>query len=327
MPDIRFERVTKAYGGSGPDTPAAVHDVTLAIPEGDLVVLLGPSGCGKTTMLRMVNRLIEPTSGQIYIGEREIHEIPATDLRRHIGYVIQQTGLFPHYTVEQNVAVVPKLLGWPREKTQERVQELLELVDLPPDQFRGRYPRQLSGGQQQRVGIARAMAADPTVMLMDEPFGAIDAITRADLQNELKRIQAQVHKTIVFVTHDVEEALKLADRIAVMRTGQVVQYDTPLVLLSRPADEFVSSLLGARDILRRMSLIPVASIMEAPGENPSHVTVAPDANLRDVLSALVAAGAQEAAVRDGAGQAVGRVTLARLLADAAHPEQLATAGS
>lgn len=319
MPGIGFEHVSKTFASGG---AAAVHDVTLEIPEGELVVLLGPSGCGKTTLLRMVNRLIEPSAGRITVGDREVHDISATDLRRHIGYVIQQVGLFPHMTVEQNVAVVPGLLGWSQARIRERIDALLDLVDLPPERYRRRYPRQLSGGQQQRVGIARAMAADPAILLMDEPFGAIDAITRADLQDELLRIQGQVRKTIVFVTHDVEEALKLADRIAVMREGEIVQYDTPLALLSHPADDFVAALLGAGDILREMSLIPVTAVMEPREGSPVDPSLPASATMRDALSRLIGSGAGELTIVDGDGRTLGRVTLPALVAAVAHPDDL-----
>jgi osmoprotectant transport system ATP-binding protein len=311
MPGIALEHVVKSYGDDG--SAPAVRGITFTIEEGELVVLLGPSGCGKTTVLRMINRLIEPTSGRISIGGREIHDFSATDLRRHIGYVIQQVGLFPHMTVAQNVATVPKLLGWKKEHIRERSRELLDLVALPPDQYMKRYPRQLSGGQQQRVGIARAMAADPQILLMDEPFGAIDAITRGDLQQELLRIQQKVSKTIVFVTHDVEEALLLADRIAVMRSGELVQYDTPLALLSRPADDFVAGLLGSGDILRHLSLLEVTALMEHNSESPQATRVPAGTNVRDALSVLLGAGADRATVVDGNGEPLGELALESIL--------------
>ena len=325
MAAIRFQHVTKAFGSG----QAAVRDASFDIEEGEFVVLLGPSGCGKTTLLRMVNRLIEPTSGEILVNGREIHQIRTTELRRHIGYVIQQVGLFPHMTVAQNIAVVPKLLGWPRARIRSRTDELLDLVALPPEQYRTRYPRQLSGGQQQRVGIARAMAADPSVMLMDEPFGAIDAITRADLQNELINIQRKVAKTVIFVTHDVEEALRLADRIAVMRTGEVVQYDTPFQLLTSPADDFVRTLLGADDVLRQLSLVNVTAVMEPlDGWKPDGtLDIAATDDVRTALSHLIAHGVAEAAVTGDDGRPVGRVTLQAVLREAAHPEDTAPAAS
>jgi osmoprotectant transport system ATP-binding protein len=282
-------------------------------------VLLGPSGSGKTTLMRMVNRLIEPTSGEISVDGREVHQIPVTELRRHIGYVIQQVGLFPHMTVAQNIAVVPRLLGWKRARIKERTDELLDLVALPPEQYRKRYPRQLSGGQQQRVGLARAMAADPSVLLMDEPFGAIDAITRTDLQNQLLNIQRQVAKTVIFVTHDVEEALRLADRIAVMRNGELVQYDSPFQLLTHPSDEFVFSLLGAEDVLRQLSLVSVRAVMEPMDgwDAAGHLRVQDTDDVRTALSRLMSHGAGIAAVTGPDGQPVGRVTLDGVLREAA----------
>jgi osmoprotectant transport system ATP-binding protein len=324
MPAISFEDVTKVFdagqrAGAEDGRQAAVRDVSFEVEQGEFVVLLGPSGCGKTTLMRMVNRLIEPTSGRIQVEGREIHDIPVTDLRRHIGYVIQQVGLFPHMTVAQNIAVVPKLLGWPNARIDARIDELLELVALPPAQYRKRYPRQLSGGQQQRVGIARAMAADPAIMLMDEPFGAIDAITRTDLQNELLAIQRKVSKTVIFVTHDVEEALRLADRIAVMRTGTVAQYGPPVELLTHPADDFVRALLGTHDVFRQLSLVPVRDVMEAGRSSSANdVTVAVDQDVRSALSVLIANDVQELTVVDDKGEPVGRVTLQKILDEGAH---------
>ena len=221
---IRLEHVTKQFDNG----QTAVDDLTLEVDEGQLCVLVGPSGCGKTTTMKMINRLIEPSSGRIFLDGDDVTHVDPVHLRRRIGYVIQQVGLFPHLTVADNVSTVPRLLGWDRRRTRERVSELLELVGLPPAQYAGRYPGQLSGGQQQRVGVARALGADPAVLLMDEPFGAIDPITRERLQNEFLRLQSEVHKTIVFVTHDIEEAVKLGDRIAVFREGGVLeQYDVP----------------------------------------------------------------------------------------------------
>jgi osmoprotectant transport system ATP-binding protein len=230
-------------------------------------VILGPSGCGKTTLLKMVNRLYEPTSGQITIDGRDIRQIKATTLRQQIGYVIQQSGLFPHMTVAQNIAVVPKLLNWSRPQIQSRIDALLTLVELPPPEYRNRYPSQLSGGQQQRIGLARALAADPQVMLMDEPFGAIDAITRTSLQDEILRLQRQLQKTILFVSHDVEEALRLADYLLIMQKGQIVQFDTPFHVLTQPANEFVYHLMGADDMVRQLSLLRVETAMT---NTPTH---------------------------------------------------------
>jgi len=260
MGELRFAQVTKQFPGV--DHPA-VDQCTFTVADGDFVVLLGPSGCGKTTLMKMVNRLYDPSSGTIYWNGQDIQQIDATKLRRQIGYVIQQIGLFPHMTVAQNISVVPELLGWEKGKIQVRVDELLTLVDLPPARYRDRYPAQLSGGQQQRIGVARALAGDPDLILMDEPFGALDAITRTSLQDEMIRLQEQLHKTILFVTHDVEEALRLADKIVIMRRGQIVQYSSPLEVLSRPADEFVHELVGGDDMVRQLGLLRVETAMRS----------------------------------------------------------------
>jgi osmoprotectant transport system ATP-binding protein len=283
----------------------AVDHVSFEVEEGEFVVLLGPSGCGKTTLLKMVNRLYEPTSGQIFVEGMEIHDIPATELRRRIGYVIQATGLFPHMSIEENIATVPKLLGWGKERWSPRVDELLKLVGLPIT-YRTRYPAQLSGGEQQRVGIARALAADPRLLLMDEPFGAIDAITRARLQQELRSIQQRLRKTILFVTHDVEEALLLADRILVMRDGSVVQYAPPLELVTQPADEFVSELIGANDIFRQLSLLRTDQAMAplANGALPAE-TISCNDNLRNALSRMLRTGQRRLTVVNADEQPVG----------------------
>ena len=321
-PAIVFDHVVKHFPGN---PRPAVADVSLAVPEGHLVVLLGPSGCGKTTLLRLVNRLIEHDQGTVLVGGRDITSVPATELRRGIGYVIQSVGLFPHMRVEDNVAVVPRLLGWEQVRISRRVDELLELVGLPPGEYRRRYPSQLSGGQQQRVGLARAMAADPAIMLMDEPFAAIDNITRRRLQDELIRIQRTVRKTTLFVTHDVEEALRLADEIAVMNEGHVVQYDTPLRILTSPADAFVTELIGAEDVLRRLSLLTVAAAMQPPvptlpGTLPA---LAPDDDLREALILLLRTGADALPVRRADGALVGTLTLGtiRALTLPAHTQE------
>jgi osmoprotectant transport system ATP-binding protein len=265
------------------------------------VVLIGPSGCGKTTLLKLINRLYDPTSGTVYIGDTPSQELPGPDLRRHMGYVIQQGGLFPHYTVEKNVAVVPNLLNWDKARTRARVDELLELVGLPPAEYRDRYPSQLSGGQQQRVGIARAVAASPGTMLMDEPFGALDAITRGRLQEELRDLHTSLGQTIVFVTHDIDEAVLLADRIAVMREGKVVQYDTPQNIIMRPADRFVAELVGADDLLRRLSLVGALAAMvpldDDDGIGAEEITVDVPIRVRHVLSLLLESGAPRVIVR------------------------------
>jgi osmoprotectant transport system ATP-binding protein len=255
---IEFRRVTKHYPGA--PTPA-VEELSLAIPAGEICVLVGPSGCGKTTAMRMVNRLIDMTSGDILLDGSSVNERRPEQLRRHIGYAIQQIGLFPHKTIAENVATVPRLLGWSKDRIRARVDELLELTSLDPQEVRHRYPGELSGGQRQRVGVARALAADPPVLLMDEPFGAIDPITRERLQNEFLRLQREIRKTIVFVTHDIDEAIKMGDKIAVMKTGgHLAQYAAPAELLMRPADQFVEDFVGADRALKRLALQRVRDV-------------------------------------------------------------------
>ncbi|MGB3493072.1 MAG: ABC transporter ATP-binding protein [Elainellaceae cyanobacterium] len=309
---IRFDAVSLTFPRA---SRPAVNQCSVEIQEGQLVVLLGPSGCGKTTLLKMVNRLYEPTSGEILLNETPIQRIPATKLRQQIGYVIQQSGLFPHMTVAQNVGVVPKLLGWSKQKIAARVDELLELIGLPPQDYRDRHPAQLSGGQQQRIGLARALAADPKVMLMDEPFGALDAITRTALQNEILRLQRQLKKTILFVSHDVEEALRLADKILVMRAGQIVQYDSPFQILTNPANDFVRDLLGTDDMVRQLGILRVDTAMTGVAEaahkshtNNGHPTIDRQENLRQALSLILKTGSEELVVVDN-GTAVGLLTL------------------
>jgi osmoprotectant transport system ATP-binding protein len=255
---ILLDGVTKRYGAS---SAPAVDNVTMEIPAGEIVMLVGPSGCGKTTTMKMINRLIEPTSGRILIGDEDVTHRDPDRLRRHIGYVIQGAGLFPHLTVADNIAIVPRLLKWDRTRIAARVDELLDLVNLEPAQYRNRYPRELSGGQQQRVGVARALAADPPVLLMDEPFGAVDPITRQRLQDELLRLQDELRKTIVFVTHDFDEAVKLGDRIAILQQGsKIVQYDTPEQILANPADDFVRGFVGAGAALKQLTLTRVRDV-------------------------------------------------------------------
>lgn len=315
MKAIRFDHVSKQFPGAA---HPSVDECSFKVEAGSFITLLGPSGCGKTTLLKMVNRLYEPTGGTIIIDDTDVRRLPVTELRRQIGYVIQQTGLFPHLTVAQNIATVPTLLKWPKERIAARVDELLALIDLAPDEYRGRYPAQLSGGQQQRIGLARALAADPGVILMDEPFSAIDAITRESLQDEMLRLQRKVRKTILFVTHDVDEALRLADKIVVMRAGKVVQYDTPFNILTRPADAFVAELLGADDIVRRLGLLRVEAAM-TPLARETRLDGAPevgaDENLREALSALLRTDAPELIVRQG-DRAVGRLALDQIRAAA-----------
>jgi osmoprotectant transport system ATP-binding protein len=251
---IRLESVSKRF----PDGTVAVSNLSLDVPDGEICVLVGPSGCGKTTTLKMINRLIEPTGGRIYLDDEDVTRVDPVGLRRRIGYVIQQVGLFPHQTIATNVGTVPRLLGWSRSRVRQRVDELLELVGLDPATYRRRYPAQLSGGQRQRAGVARALAADPPVLLMDEPFGAIDPVTRTRLQDEFLRLQDTVHKTIVFVTHDVDEAVKMGDRIAILQVGGILaQYDTPAEVLGNPASDFVADFVGADRGLKRLKVTPI----------------------------------------------------------------------
>ena len=255
---IRLENVSKSYGDG---TDPAVRGLTLEVEKGEVLVLVGPSGCGKSTTLRLINRLIEPSSGRIFLNGEDVTKVDSAVLRRKIGYVIQQVGLFPHRTIAENIATVPKLLGWDKAKINARVDEMLELVSMDPGTYRDRFPKELSGGQAQRIGVARALAADPDVLLMDEPFGAIDPITRDRLQNEFLRLQQELKKTIVFVTHDIDEAIKMGNRIAILREGsEIAQLDTPEAILAHPADEFVESFLGSGAILKGLTLKKVRDI-------------------------------------------------------------------
>ncbi len=277
---IRFEHVTKRYA----DGTTAVDDLSFEVAEGELVTLVGPSGCGKTTTMKMVNRLIEPTSGHIHVDGADIATVDPVELRRRIGYVIQQVGLFPHKTVLDNTATVPHLLGWQRKKARARAAELLDLVGLDPSVYGDRYPDQLSGGQRQRVGVARALAADPPVLLMDEPFGAVDPVVRERLQTEFLRLQSQVRKTVLFVTHDIEEAVRLGDRIAVYGNGRIEQFDAPAAVLGAPATPYVADFVGADRGLKRLSVTPIeAGDLEQP----------PVVHLDDRLSAAAAQLARE----------------------------------
>ena len=295
---IEFRGVSKTYPGS--DRPV-VNDLSFEVPEGEICVLVGPSGCGKTTSMRMVNRLIEPTEGEILIDGEPNTAMSGTQLRRKIGYAIQQIGLFPHRTIAENIATVPGLLGWEKGRIRSRVDELLELVGLDPDDYRNRYPAELSGGQQQRVGVARAMAADPPIMLMDEPFGAVDPITRERLQDEFLRIQEDIKKTIVFVTHDIDEAIKMGDKIAILKQGGfLAQYDTPEEILANPNSEFVASFVGNDRILKRLSLTRVGDLQLEPANGNAEGLPRIDGNLtvRDALSELIGSGSSEAVVEN-----------------------------
>lgn len=310
---IVLDRVTKVYAGQ--DAPA-VEDFSMTVEPGELIMFVGPSGCGKTTTMKMINRIIEPSSGSIAIDGRDVLSLNPNELRRHIGYVIQQIGLFPHMTIAENIAVVPRLLGWSKQKTADRVDELLATVQLDPATYASRYPKQLSGGQQQRVGVARALAADPPVMLMDEPFGATDPITREKLQAEFLRLQETIGKTIVFVTHDFDEAIRLGDRIAVLsERSQIEQFDTPANILAAPANDYVRSFIGHGAALKRLALIPVTEATLGPvAGTPADVSVGAEETLRDALDLLVLSGLPSIDVRDGGGRAVGSLTVERISA-------------
>ncbi len=296
---IRLESVSKRY----PNGTLAVRELTLEVDEGEICVLVGPSGCGKTTTLKMINRLIEPTGGRLYLDGEDVTGVDPVALRRRIGYVIQQVGLFPHQTIAVNVGTVPRLLGWSRQRVADRVDELLMLVGLEPGEFRSRYPAQLSGGQRQRVGVARALAADPPLLLMDEPFGAIDPVTRVRLQDEFLRLQDEVRKTIVFVTHDIEEAVKMGDRIAILDVGGILaQYDTPAEVLGNPSSDMVADFVGADRGLKRLKVTPIeAGCLEHPP------TVKPDDSLADARRIMDQTGASWVAVVDANSRLRGHV--------------------
>ncbi len=296
---IYLEGVSKRYPDQGKD---AVAGLSMEIKRGEFVVLVGPSGCGKTTTLRMINRLVEPTEGRIWIDGKDVTHVDVDQLRRGIGYVIQQIGLLPHLTIAENVALVPKLLGVAKNKRRERAEELLDLVGLEPATYANRYPRQLSGGQQQRVGVARALAADPPVMLMDEPFGAVDPIAREKLQMEFLRLQERIRKTIVLVTHDIDEALRLGDRIAIFGPGsRLAQFDTPLQILSNPADDFVRDFVGAGASVRRLTLLKVGDVIGRSTPEASNVLATVDVDPGDTvhraLEKVLAAGAEGVSVK------------------------------
>ncbi|MFD8226264.1 betaine/proline/choline family ABC transporter ATP-binding protein [Streptomyces massasporeus] len=288
---IELENLTKRYPGS---PQPAVDNVSMEIKAGEVVVFVGPSGCGKSTTLKMINRLIEPSGGRIRIGGEDVTDMDPVKLRRKVGYAIQSAGLFPHMTVAQNIGIVPRMIGWSKPRIRERTEELLDLVGLDAAEFRGRYPRQLSGGQQQRVGVARALAADPPVLLMDEPFGAVDPITRDHLQDELIRLQHELHKTIVFVTHDFDEAIKIGDRIAVLRErSHIAQFDTPEAILTNPADDFVSGFVGAGAALKRLNLTRVRDV-----EITDYPTVTVDDPLQQIFNLLRTSGSNEILLLD-----------------------------
>ncbi|KQV20796.1 amino acid ABC transporter ATP-binding protein [Rhizobium sp. Root1203] len=308
MIDIR--NVTKRYGA----TPV-VDNVSMSVEKGAITVIVGTSGSGKSTLIRMINRLVPITEGEIFVDGRNVGDVPATELRRNIGYVIQGNGLFPHRTVGQNIATVPQLLGWDSARIDNRVKELLRLFNLDPAIFTAKYPHQLSGGEQQRVGVARALAAEPEVLIMDEPFGALDPVIRGKAQDDLLAIQKQFGTTVILVTHDMDEAFHLGDRIAVMKGGRLLQYSTPEEILTEPADPFVQQLTGTSDrALKRMSLLPLKASMAPAKPGLSH-SLEQSLSLRDALAEMIWQGIDEAAVQDGTKKApVGSISMSRLLA-------------
>ncbi len=322
---LEFRSVTKQYpGAQGP----ALHDLSFTVPAGELCVLVGPSGCGKTTAMRLVNRMIDLTDGDITIDGNSVMSVAPTDLRREIGYVIQQIGLFPHLTINANMSVVPRLLGWDKRRCAERAAELLDLIGLPEEMGR-RYPAQLSGGQRQRVGVARALAADPPLMLMDEPFGAIDPINRDRLQNEFLRLQREIRKTIVFVTHDIDEAIKMGDKIAILREGgELVQYDSPDAILAHPVNDFVAQFVGADRGLKRLALTTldqveledVAAARNVEVESHAGRTVSIKSTLRDSLSVMMTEQLRPLLVVDGDSKPVGFVSI-ELINTTLHQER------
>jgi osmoprotectant transport system ATP-binding protein len=325
---VEFDHVTKRYDAptgrnKGKPTPGAVNDLSLKVPAGKICILVGPSGCGKTTSLKMVNRLIEPSAGRILIDGEDAASRELTDLRRGIGYVIQQVGLFPHQTIGENVATVPRLLGWPKARLRERSEELLGLVGLDPAKYRDRFPAQLSGGERQRVGVARALAADPPIMLMDEPFGAVDPIVRDRLQNEFLRLQETIAKTILFVTHDIDEAIKMGDLVAVFQTGGILaQFGSPLDILAAPASEFVARFVGQDRGLKRLSLLRVSDVAIRPAITARPGDPAADARRRvagDPLGFLL--------LVDAANRPIGWVAPADLDRDGPLTEQMANPSS
>jgi osmoprotectant transport system ATP-binding protein len=319
--ELELRHVSKRYDGQ---RKPAIGDLSLTVPAGEVCVLVGPSGSGKTTAMRLINRMISITGGDILLGGRSVLDRDARELRREIGYVIQQIGLFPHQTVAENIATVPHLLGWPKQRIAARVDELLALIGLDDDGIGERYPAQLSGGQRQRVGVARALAADPPLMLMDEPFGAIDPINRTRLQDEFLSLQAKVKKTVVFVTHDIDEAIKMGDRIAILRTGgELAQYDTPREILTHPADDFVAEFVGADRGIKRLSLTTLGELklLEPNGLRPGALRAPSQTSVRDALSMILTAnGAPLTVVDDDDEHVRGLLTLGlieRLLNDEA----------
>ncbi|TMN22680.1 ABC transporter ATP-binding protein [Lentibacillus cibarius] len=307
---IQFNDVSKTYNGG----VQAVENVSFDVQDGEIVILIGPSGCGKTTLLRMVNQLEDITKGEIVLNNQNVKKLDKIEMRRKIGYVIQSNGLFPNMTIEKNVMIVPDLLGWDRKKKKNRFNHLMELIGLHPDEFRKRYPHELSGGQQQRIGVARALAADPPVMLMDEPFGALDPIIRNRLQEEFLQIQKEVRKTILFVSHDIDEAVKMGDEIALLRDGHIMQYDRPAEILNHPKNDFVSEFVGRDRVLKSTSLYTVSDLENTVGLSPytesAHMkTVNDDTSLRIILSTLLNQEADQLIVEDVHGHRKGSLTL------------------
>lgn len=310
---IELSHVSKRF-----DEETAVNDISLRVPKGKFFALVGTSGCGKSTTLRMINRLIEHSEGEIILDGQAIEVYDPVKLRRRIGYVIQHTGLFPHWNVARNIGLVPRLLKWSATEVQARVEELMDLLGLPVGEFAHKYPHQLSGGQAQRVGVARALAADPDILLMDEPFGALDPITREKLQDELARLQARLHKTVVFVTHDMDEALKLADHLVVMREGRIVQQGSPLALLQQPADPFVESMLGGLERgLKQAALTRVKDHMTSMGPTlPAQSRIPADFSLRQALSMMLRDHSDRLAVVDQHDVPIGELSLRRIIKEA-----------
>ncbi|MBI3965817.1 MAG: ABC transporter ATP-binding protein [Chloroflexi bacterium] len=314
---VEYRQVTKRFGSGRAAAVAAVAELSFTVPAGSICALVGPSGCGKTTLLRLVNRLVEPTSGQVLLDGRDVAMVDPVELRRSIGYVIQQIGLFPHQTVADNVATVPRLLRWPAERIRRRVDDLLALVGLDPALVRGRYPAKLSGGERQRVGVARALAAEPPLLLMDEPFGAVDPIVRERLQDELLAIHRQLGMTVIFVTHDVDEAIKLGSRVAILRQGgRLAQYGPPAELLLRPADDYVARFVGADRALKRLALLTVGELALDSGASPvgSGVTISETLTARDALSLLLTLPAASATVVTDSGHPRGVLSVAAIAA-------------
>jgi osmoprotectant transport system ATP-binding protein len=305
---IELDHVSKRYDGK-----PVVDELSLTVPDGAFCVLLGPSGCGKSTTLRMINRLVPFDSGMIRIAGDDVRTVPPEALRRRIGYAIQSIGLFPHWTVEDNIATVPRLLNWPRPSIRDRVTELLELLRLDPESYRRKYPHQLSGGEQQRIGVARALAADPELLLMDEPFGAVDPITRDALQSEIARIHAATKKTIVFVTHDIEEALRLATVIAILERGRLAQWGAPIDIVERPASQFVRDFVGGDGgSLKLLGLRKIADRLRS-GETAPGAPLPPDASLREALAAMTERHTDRVPVADASGRVIGVIALADLV--------------